>query len=204
MEMQEKLGAALAGHYRVERELGRGGMATVYLAQDLRHHREIAVKVLLPELSASMGVERFLREIEIAAALTHPHILPLHDSGEADGLIYYVMPYVKGESLRQRLERERRVSVADTVKIAKEVTAALDYAHRHGVVHRDIKPENIMLYEGIALVADFGIALGVTSGRRSRSGGTGSTSFCAVISIVEAPVYGGPPASISYSMQPTE
>jgi serine/threonine-protein kinase len=165
---QERLAAALAERYLVERELGQGGMATVYLAEDLRHHRPIALKVLLPDLAASVGIERFLREIEIAAALTHPHILPLHDSGQADGLVYYVMPYVEGESLRDRLERERRIPVADAVGIAREVVSALDYAHRHGVVHRDIKPENIMLYEGLALVTDFGIALGLSSGGSGR------------------------------------
>jgi serine/threonine-protein kinase len=168
MNTLERLQAALAQRYRVERELGRGGMATVYLAEDLRHHRNIAMKVLLPDLAASIGAERFLREIEIAAALTHPHILPLHDSGEADGLIYYVMPYVEGESLRGCLERERRLSIEDAVRIAREVVAALDYAHRRGVVHRDIKPENIMLYEGLALVTDFGIAFGLSTGGSGR------------------------------------
>jgi Tol biopolymer transport system component len=148
-----RLTAALADRYRIERELGQGGMATVYLAHDLRHDRPVAVKVLRPELSAILGAERFLAEIKTTANLQHPHILPLHDSGEADGLVYYVMPYVEGESLRDRLP------VDDAVRIASEVADALGYAHGHGIVHRDIKPENILLHGGHALVADFGIAL---------------------------------------------
>ena len=163
-----RLGAALAGRYRVERELGAGGMATVYLAEDLRHRRRIALKVLRPDLAAGMGAERFLVEIEIAAALTHPHILPLYDSGEADGLVYYVMPYVEGPSLRARLDAETRLPVAESLKIARQVVGALDYAHRRGLVHRDIKPENIMLYEEAALVTDFGIALALRSGHEGR------------------------------------
>jgi len=158
----------LAGRYRIERELGAGGMAIVYLAEDLRHHRLIAVKTLRPELAVGIGAERFLVEIEIAAALTHPHILPLYDSGEADGLIYYVMPYVEGPSLRDRLDAEHRLPVPEALKIAREVVGALDYAHRRGLVHRDIKPENIMLYEDAALVTDFGIALGLRSGHGGR------------------------------------
>jgi Tol biopolymer transport system component/predicted Ser/Thr protein kinase len=153
------LSTALAGRYHVERELGQGGMAVVYLARDVRHDRSVALKVLRPELAAVLGAERFLKEIKTTANLQHPHILPLHDSGEAAGLVYYVMPYVEGESLRDRLNREKQLSIDETVRVAKEVASALDYAHRHGVVHRDIKPENILLHDGRALVADFGIAL---------------------------------------------
>ena len=160
------LSAALAGRYELERTLGRGGMATVYLARDVRHRRRVALKVLHPELGALLGPRRFLREIETAANLSHPHILPLHDSGRVpsgehgdDGLLYYVMPYVGGESLRARLRREGQLAARDALRIVREVAAALDYAHRHGVVHRDVKPENILLDEdGHALVADFGIA----------------------------------------------
>ncbi|MGE5231505.1 MAG: serine/threonine-protein kinase, partial [Deltaproteobacteria bacterium] len=158
----ERLTAALADRYRIERELGQGGMATVYLAEDLRHHRRVALKVLRPELAAILGGERFLAEIQLTANLQHPHILSLFDSGEADGLVYYVMPYVEGESLRDRLHRERQLPIDDAVRIATEVAGALDYAHRHGVVHRDIKPENILLHDGSAMVADFGIALAVS------------------------------------------
>ena len=149
---------ALSDRYRIERELGSGGMAKVYLAEDLKHHRKVAVKVLRPELAAAVGPERFLREIEIAASLTHPHILPLYDSGEAEGFLYYVMPYVEGESLRDRLNREKQLPVDDALQLAREVADALDSAHRHEVIHRDIKPENILLEEGHAVVADFGIA----------------------------------------------
>jgi TolB-like protein/Tfp pilus assembly protein PilF/predicted Ser/Thr protein kinase len=163
-----QLRAALADRYRVERELGQGGMAVVYLAEDLKHHRFIALKVLRSALAASLEAERFLLEIEVAAALTHPHILPLYDSGEAAGLVYYVMPYVEGPSLRQQLEGERRLPVSEALRIARQVVGALDYAHRRGLVHRDIKPENIMLYEGEALVTDFGIALAVHSGHGAR------------------------------------
>src|SRR5688572_12890662 len=137
-------------------------MATVYLAHDLRHDRKVALKVLRPELSAIVGADRFLAEIKTTANLQHPHILPLHDSGEADGSVFYVMPYVEGESLRDRLNRERQLPVEDALRIAREVADALDYAHRHGVIHRDVKPENIMLHDGRALVADFGIALAVS------------------------------------------
>ncbi|HEY6826199.1 MAG TPA: protein kinase [Gemmatimonadaceae bacterium] len=154
-----QLHAALAGRYAVEREVGAGGMAIVYLARDLRHDRRVALKVLRPELSAILGGERFLAEIRTTANLQHPHILPLHDSGEANGIVYYVMPFVEGESLRDRLRREKHRPVDDAVRIAREVASALDYAHRHGVIHRDIKPENILLHDGQALVADFGIAL---------------------------------------------
>ncbi len=153
------LAAALKGRYDIERELGAGGMATVYLAHDVRHDRKVALKVLRPELSAILGAERFVNEIRTTANLQHPNILPLHDSGEVDGLVFYVMPYVEGESLRDRLERERPLPVDEAVEIATEIASALDYAHRHGVIHRDIKPENILLHDGRALVADFGIAL---------------------------------------------
>ena len=154
-----RLTAALSDRYRIERELGAGGMATVYLAHDLRHDRKVALKVLRPELSAILGAERFLHEIKTTANLQHPHILSLFDSGEAGGFVFYVMPYVEGESLRDRLMREKQLPVEDAVRIAREVADALDYAHQHGVVHRDIKPENILLHGGHAMVADFGIAL---------------------------------------------
>jgi eukaryotic-like serine/threonine-protein kinase len=158
-----RFAAALADRYTIERELGAGGMATVYLAHDLKHDRRVALKVLKRELAAVIGAERFLAEIRTTANLQHPHILPLHDSGTADGTVFYVMPFVDGESLRDRLRREKQLPVADAVRIAGEVAGALDYAHRHGVIHRDIKPENILLHDGRALVADFGIALAVTS-----------------------------------------
>jgi len=158
-----RLQAALANRYTIERELGRGGMATVYLAQDLKHHRKVAIKVLRPELAAALGPERFLREIDTAARLNHPHILPLHDSGQADGFLYYVMPYIEGESLRDRLEREGPLPLEDALRITRDVTSALSYAHGHDVVHRDIKPENILLSGGEAVVADFGIARAITA-----------------------------------------
>ena len=153
----------LAGRFRIERELGRGGMATVYLAEDTRHDRLVAIKVMRPELTSVLGAERFLREIRTAARLQHPHILPLHDSDEADGLLYYVMPYVEGESLRDRLHRESQLPLDDALRIVAEVADALDYAHRQDVVHRDIKPENILLSGGHALVMDFGIARAISS-----------------------------------------
>ncbi|MFL5494996.1 MAG: protein kinase domain-containing protein, partial [Gemmatimonadales bacterium] len=149
----------LAGRYQIERELGRGGMATVYLARDLKHHRLVALKVLRPELSAILGGERFLREIRLTAALQHPHILPLLDSGEAGGVLFYVMPYVEGESLRHRLEREGQLALEEALHITRGVSGALEYAHRLGVIHRDIKPENILLYQGEPMVADFGLAI---------------------------------------------
>ncbi|MFC1639547.1 protein kinase [Gemmatimonadota bacterium] len=157
-DVLERVQAALADRYTIDRELGAGGMATVHLAEDLKHHRKVAIKVLRPELAASIGADRFLREIEIAANLTHPHILPLHDSGEADGFLYYVMPYIEGESLRDRLLRERQLPIDDALTLTREVASALAYAHEQGVIHRDIKPENIMLSAGGAVVADFGIA----------------------------------------------
>ncbi len=168
--MNERLTAALSDRYRLERELGAGGMATVYLAQDLKHDRRVAIKVLRPELAAVIGAERFLSEIKTTANLQHPHILPLFDSGAADSFLFYVMPFIEGESLRDRLNREKQLPIADAVRIATEVAGALDYAHRHNVVHRDIKPENILLHDGRALVADFGIALAA-----SKAGGTRMT-----------------------------
>jgi serine/threonine-protein kinase len=159
----DRLKSALSDRYVIERELGAGGMATVYLARDPKHSREVAIKVLRPELAAGLGVERFVREIEIAAQLTHPHILPLHDSGEADGFLYYVMPYVEGESLRHRINREGQLPIDDALQITREVAAALSYAHSQDVVHRDIKPENVLLSAGEAVVADFGIARAVSA-----------------------------------------
>ncbi|HSQ28568.1 MAG TPA: serine/threonine-protein kinase, partial [Gemmatimonadaceae bacterium] len=167
------LSTALSDRYRIDRELGAGGMATVYLAHDLKHDRKVALKVLRPELSAVIGAERFLSEIRTTANLQHPHILPLFDSGEAGGLLFYVMPFVAGETVRSRLEREKQLPIADAVRIAGEVAGALDYAHRHGVIHRDIKPENILLHDGSALVADFGIALAVSSAGGTRMTETG-------------------------------
>jgi hypothetical protein len=157
----ERLKSALANRYLIERELGSGGMATVYLARDLKHDRPVALKVLRPELVAVLGAERFLAEIRITAKLDHPHILTLIDSGEAAGLLYYVLPYVQGESLRARLEREKQLGIEEALRITRQVASALDYAHRHGVIHRDIKPENVLLFENEAMLADFGIALAV-------------------------------------------
>lgn len=159
----EDLKAALEGRYEIEKELGHGGMATVYLARDVKHNREVAVKVLRPDLAEALGAERFLREIEIAANLHHPHILPLYESGNSEGFLYYTMPFVEGESLRDRLDREKQLPVEDAQQIAGEVADALGYAHSRGVVHRDIKPGNIMLGSGHALVADFGIARAITA-----------------------------------------
>ena len=166
----DRLTAALAQTYRLEKEIGKGGMATVYLGEDLRHQRRVAVKVLRPDLSAIVGAERFLNEIRVTANLQHPHILPLYDSGSADGLLFYVMPYVQGESLRDRLTREKQLPIDEAVRIAREVAGALDYAHRQGVIHRDVKPENVLIQDGTALVTDFGIALAV-----SQAGGTRMT-----------------------------
>lgn len=159
----DKLRDSLAGTYTIDRELGRGGMATVFLAQDTKHERVVAVKVLHPDLAASLGTDRFLREIKLAARLNHPHILPLFDSGEADGFLYYVMPYVEGETLRERLDRDRQLPIQEAINHAQSIASALDYAHRQGIVHRDIKPENVMLYEGMATVMDFGIAKAVSA-----------------------------------------
>ena len=169
----EQLTTALAGRYTIEREIGRGGMATVYLARDLRHDRNVALKVLLPELAAIMGPERFLAEIRVTAHLQHPNLLPLFDSGEASGLLYYVMPFVEGESLRARLDRETLLPVPEAVRIASAVASALDFAHRRDVIHRDLKPENILLQDGQPMVADFGIALAVTKAGGARITQTG-------------------------------
>ena len=168
-----RLNGALQGRYRVERELGSGGMATVYLARDERHNRHVALKVLKPALAAVVGAERFLAEIETTANLQHPHVLPLHDSGDADGFLFYVMPYVEGESLRSRLDRERQLPVDEAVGIAKTLAEALDFAHRRGVIHRDIKPANILLQDGKPVVADFGIALALSSAGGHRLTETG-------------------------------
>ena len=168
-----RLSAALADRYRIERELGAGGMATVYLAHDLKHDRLVAVKVLKPELAAVLGADRFVVEIKTTASMSHPHILPLFDSGEADGFLYYVMPYIQGETIREKLNRETQCGVDEAVRITREVADALDYAHRHGVIHRDIKPENILLHDGRAMVMDFGIALAVSAAAGGRMTETG-------------------------------
>src|SRR6476620_3879933 len=168
-----QLETALSDRYRIEREIGAGGMAAVYLAHDLKHDRDVAIKVLHPELSAAIGGERFLSEIRTTARLQHPHILPLLDSGAAAGTLYYVMPFVAGETLRGRLTRERQLPVDDALRIAREVADALGAAHALGIVHRDIKPENILLQGGHALVADFGIALAVQEAGGQRMTQTG-------------------------------
>jgi serine/threonine-protein kinase len=168
-----RVSSALADRYGVLRQLGAGGMATVYLAEDRKHRRQVAVKVLRPELAAALGHERFLREIEIAAGLSHPHILPLYDSGEADGVLYYVMPYVEGESLRDRIDREKQLPLDEALLLAREVADALSYAHTRGVIHRDIKPENILLQSGHAVVADFGIARAISAAGGGRLTETG-------------------------------
>src|SRR5436853_6743271 len=173
MDLIAHLNAALSGRYIVERELGAGGMATVFLANDVRHDRKVAIKVLKPELAAVLGAERFVVEIKTTAALQHPHILPLFDSGEAGGFLFYVMPYVKGESIREKLNRETQFGVDEAIRIAREVADALDYAHRNGVIHRDIKPENILLHAGRAMVMDFGIALAVSAAAGGRMTETG-------------------------------
>jgi hypothetical protein len=165
--------AAFAGRYTLERELGRGGMATVYLARDLKHGRPVALKVLRPDLTAILGGDRFLQEIRVTAALQHPHILPLLDSGEAAGFLFYVMPHVGGESLRARLGRDGPLPLVETVQIARGIAGALDYAHRQGVIHRDVKPENILLYQGEPMVADFGISLAISTAGMERLTETG-------------------------------
>jgi len=170
---RDRLNAALEGRYAIARELGEGGMATVYLAEDLKHKRQVAIKVLKPELAAMVGAERFLAEIETTANLQHPHILPLYDSGEADGFLFFVGPYVEGESLRALLDRERQLPIDEALRITKAVASALDYAHRQGVVHRDIKPANILLQDGEPLLADFGIALAVQEAGGGRLTETG-------------------------------
>src|SRR5215213_2167599 len=163
-EPEAGLREGLADRYTLERELGCGGMATVFLAQDLRHDRPVALKVLHPELASALGPERFQREIRLAARLQHPHILTVHDSGEDAGRLWFTMPYVEGESLRDRLNREKQLPVDDALRIAREAADALDYAHAHGVIHRDVKPENILLTGSHALVADFGIARALAPG----------------------------------------
>ena len=173
MTPSDRLASALADRYRIERELGAGGMATVYLAHDVRHDRKVAIKVLKPELAAVLGAERFVVEIKTTASLQHPHILPLFDSGTADGFLFYVMPFIEGETIRDRLNRERQLGVDEAVRIAREVADALDYAHRHGVIHRDIKPENILLHDGRPMVMDFGIALAVSAAAGGRMTETG-------------------------------
>ena len=173
MDATSQLNAALAGRYEIEREIGRGGMATVYLARDVKHERLVALKVLNPELGAVLGPERFLSEIRVTANLQHPHLLPLFDSGEVDGLLYYVMPYVDGESLRARLDREKQLPIDEALRLTVAVLSALEYAHEHGVIHRDLKPENILLQSGEAVVADFGIALAVSKAGGARVTQTG-------------------------------
>jgi eukaryotic-like serine/threonine-protein kinase len=168
-----RLTAAVSDRYRIERELGQGGMATVYLAEDLKHDRKVALKVLKPELAAVLGAERFVVEIKTTASLQHPHILPLFDSGMADGFLFYVMPFIQGETLRAKLDRETQLSVDEAVKIATDVADALHYAHEHGVIHRDIKPENILLANVRPMVADFGIALAVSAAAGGRMTETG-------------------------------
>src|SRR5689334_17040205 len=173
MDAPSQLNDALASRYIVDREIGAGGMATVYLARDVKHDRQVALKVLRPEIGAVLGVERFLAEIRVTARLQHPNLLPLFDSGEAGGLLYYVMPFVEGESLRARLERERQLTIEDAVHIGAAVAGALDYAHVNGVIHRDLKPENILLHAGEPVVADFGIALAVSLAGGARVTQTG-------------------------------
>jgi eukaryotic-like serine/threonine-protein kinase len=195
LTIQERLQNRLADRYSVERELGKGGMATVFLARDIRHDREVAIKVLHPELSASIGAERFEREIKLSAKLQHPHILGLIDSGEADGLLYYVMPFVKGEALRDRLDREGQLPIEDAIQIALETADALGYAHAQGIIHRDIKPENILLSGGHALVADFGIARAATEAGASKLTQTGMA--------IGTPVYMAPEQSVGDAVGPT-
>ena len=172
-QQTDRLNESLASRYTVERELGEGGMATVYLAHDIKHKRKVALKVLKPELGAVLGVERFLSEIQVTANLQHPNLLPLFDSGEADGLLFYVMPFVEGESLRRRIDREKQLPVDEAVRIAVALAGALEYAHRHGVIHRDMKPENVLLQEGQPVIADFGIALAVSNAGGARVTQTG-------------------------------
>src|SRR5205814_1803628 len=173
MDVLRNLTTALADRYVVEREIGAGGMATVYLARDLRHDRHVALKVLKPDLGAVLGVERFLSEIKVTANLQHPHLLPLFDSGEAEGLLYYVMPFVEGESLRSRLDREKQLPIDEAIRMSIAIANALEYAHSHGVIHRDLKPENILLQAGQPVIADFGIALAVSNAGGNRITQTG-------------------------------
>ena len=231
-DLLERLRRALADRYAIERVVGTGGMATVYLADDLKHHRKVALKVLHPQLAAVIGPERFLREIEIAASLAHPHILPLYDSGRIAGspdhpvdddaerpdaspiarpgeLLFYTMPYVDGESLRERLNREKQLPLEDALRISREVADALSYAHARGVVHRDIKPENVLLQAGHAVVTDFGIARAIdqAGGETLTQTGMaglmirteeGSSVICCRMTLSDVgPMKGGCPASIS-------
>ncbi|HEV8216068.1 MAG TPA: serine/threonine-protein kinase, partial [Gemmatimonadaceae bacterium] len=163
------------GRYRLEREIGRGGMATVWLATDTKLNRDVAIKVLLGDLAFAMGPERFKREIDVVSRLSHPYILPIDDYGEYEGQLYYVMPFIAGETIHKRLEREKQLPVQDAIKIAHQVAMALDFAHQQGIVHRDIKPENILLQNGEALVADFGIARAITDGGGAKLTSTGVT-----------------------------
>ncbi len=172
-DLLSRLTGALADCYRIESRLGEGGMATVYLAEDLKHKRKVAVKVLRPELAAVLGAERFVQEITTTASLQHPHILPLFDSGEADSFLYYVMPFIDGETLRDKLNRDTQLSIDEAVGITTDIADALDYAHRHNVIHRDIKPENILIHDGRPMVADFGIALAVSAAAGGRMTETG-------------------------------
>ncbi|MGH7606249.1 MAG: protein kinase domain-containing protein, partial [Gemmatimonadales bacterium] len=173
LDILPRLSAALADRYVIEREIGTGGMATVYLARELKHDREVALKVLRPEIAAQLGAERFLNEISITARLDHPHILTLIDSGESDGFLWYAQPYIRGESLRDRLRREGPLGIDEALAITRQAANALEYAHRHGVIHRDIKPENILLHEGEAMLADFGIALALREAGGNRLTATG-------------------------------
>jgi len=193
--MLDRLKASISDRYEIIKELGRGGMATVYLAMDVKHEREVAIKVLLPELSATIGAERFEREIKVAAKLQHPNILGLFDSGEAGGLLFYVMPFVKGESLRDRLDREGQLPVEDAIQLTLEVADALGFAHQQNIVHRDIKPENVMISNGHALVADFGIARAVEEGGAAKLTQTGMA--------VGTPVYMSPEQAVGEKVGPT-
>ena len=188
MSTTKQLAVAFGPRYRIERELGAGGMATVYLAHDAKHDRHVAIKVLRDDIAASVGRERFLREIQLAAKLSHPHILPLYDSGEASGALFYVMPNVQGESLRDRLDGQRQLPIDEAVRIASEVAGALDHAHRLGIIHRDIKPENIMLQNGHALVADFGIGKAISD--------TASDTLTQVGMSVGTPAYMSPEQAV--------
>jgi len=172
-DLLDRIRDALTDSYAVESEIGRGGMATVFLAEDLKHRRQVAIKVLHTELAAAVGTDRFLREIETVAGLTHPHVLALYDSGEADGLLYYVMPYIDGESLRERLEREKQLPVEEAVRIAREVASALDHAHTRGIVHRDVKPANVLFSGGEAVLADFGVARALSTAGGEKMTATG-------------------------------
>src|SRR3982074_2330107 len=173
LDSLSRLSSAPPDGYVIQRQSGSGGMATVYLARELKHDREVALKVLRPEIAAQLGADRFLNEVKITARLDHPHILTLIDSGESDGFLWYVQPYVRGESLRARLLREKQLGVDEAVDIARQIAGALEHAHHHGVIHRDIKPENILLHEGEAMVADFGIALALSEAADTRLTETG-------------------------------